>query len=564
MRMPKLASRLARFLFGTKKRGALTILALCACLLGAFYWYIVSGGLVARQNAPYLEAAIANRLVNLSIPGEDKARKNPLSASSDSADVAAGRELYRKNCEVCHGYDGSGKTESGAWMYPRPADLRGADTVKRTDGALFYLIYNGIRNTGMPGWQLPDKQIWQLVAFIRNLPPVAAQEPLDYAAAYAKLAKSAHYVGSAACRQCHAEIYDRWKQTLMANVLRDPREHPDAIIPDLSQPDPLLTFSKDDIAFVYGGKWKQRYWKRVGDDYYPLPAQWDVTHKKWRPYFAKADWWSPYYPPDNLKRPTGPTCDGCHSVNYNIQTKTVTEWNVGCEKCHGPGSEHMKQPDGATIVNPARLDYVQANDTCIQCHSQGRPLTNPIAGQYYDWPVGYDVGENLSDFWELEEHKLGETTFTHYADGTAHKNRMQGNDYVNSLMYRHGVTCFTCHDAHGTQYNALLRKPADSLCLDCHGPRSPNGPHEATIEEHTHHKPDSAGSSCIDCHMPKIAKTIADVNVRSHTFCFVTPAKTAALQIPNACNVCHSDKTTAWAADVLKTWKDRSPWRMSE
>ena len=57
----------------------------------------------------------------------------------------------------------------------------------------------------------------------------------------------------------------------MANVVRDPKEHPDAIIPDLSKPDPLVTFTKDDIAFVYGSKWKQRYFTKVGDDYFPLP-----------------------------------------------------------------------------------------------------------------------------------------------------------------------------------------------------------------------------------------------------------------------------------------------------
>ena len=51
------------------------------------------------------------------------------------------------------------------------------------------------------------------------------------------------------------------------------------------------------------------------------------------------------------------------------------------------------------IFNPARADTVHANDTCIQCHSQGQPLTNPIEGRYYDWPVGFHVGQNLSDFW---------------------------------------------------------------------------------------------------------------------------------------------------------------------
>lgn len=79
----------------------------------------------------------------------------------------------------------------------------------------------------------------------------------------------------------------------MANVVRDPKIHPDAILPDLSKPDSLVKFTKDDIAFVYGSKWKQRYFTKRGDDYYPLGAQWDVTHQIWRPYMVApdADWW---------------------------------------------------------------------------------------------------------------------------------------------------------------------------------------------------------------------------------------------------------------------------------
>src|SRR5579863_8097048 len=373
------------------------------------------------------------------------------------------------------------------------------------------------------------------------------------------------YAGSAACERCHAGIYNRWKNTRMANVVRDPKEHPDAITPDLNTKDPLLTFTKDDIAFVYGSKWKQRYFKKIGDDYFPLPAQWDVTHKIWRAYNVKAgtDWWTPYYPEDNMHRPTGPTCDGCHSVNYNIQTKSVTEWNVGCEKCHGPGSEHVKQPKSAKIVNPASLNYVDASDTCIQCHSQGQRLTTPSQGNAYDWPVGFDMGKRLSDFWKLEEHKLGGTTFTHFADGTGHKNRMQGNDFVESLMYARGVTCFSCHDPHGTENDGMVRKSGNALCLDCHGPNSQAGPHAQSMEAHSHHKAGSPGNECIACHMPKIEETISDQKVRSHTFHFVTPGDTETLKIPNACNECHSDKSIEWAKAALESWPDRSPWRMS-
>jgi predicted CXXCH cytochrome family protein len=372
------------------------------------------------------------------------------------------------------------------------------------------------------------------------------------------------YVGSQACKRCHAPTYERWSKTRMANVVRDPKEHPEAVLPDFAKADPLLTFKLDDVAFVYGSKWKQRYFTRAGDDYYPLPAQWDVTHRVWRPYFVQpnTDWWVPHYPADNMKRPTGPLCDGCHSVNYDIAKKTVTEWNVGCERCHGPGSDHVTQPNARNIVNPSKLDFVRASDTCIQCHSQGQPLKNPQEGQFYDWPVGFHQGGRLADFWRLEEHTLGETSFTHFADGTAHKNRMQGNDFVQSQMYKRGVTCFSCHDAHGTPNNADLIKPARDVCFTCHSPMSPNGPRAATIEQHTHHARGSAGSDCVACHMPPIEQTIADVNVRSHTFRFITPGESERLKVPNPCVVCHKDKTNAWAADELKRWPELSPWRV--
>jgi predicted CXXCH cytochrome family protein len=377
-------------------------------------------------------------------------------------------------------------------------------------------------------------------------------------------AAAASYVGSTACARCHAPIYDRWKQTRMANVVRDPKEHPEAIIPDLAQPNPLVTFTRDQIAFVYGSKWKQRYFTKVGDDYFPLGAQWDVTHRQWRPYNVAigTDWWTAFYPPENNQRPTGPTCDGCHSVNYNVKTKTVTEWNVGCEKCHGPGSDHVARPGRDTIVNPSRLDPIGAVNVCLQCHSQGRPLVNPVEGRYYDWPVGFRVGLNLRDFWQLEEFKPGETTFTHFPDGTAHKNRMQGNDFTQSVMYTHGVTCSSCHDVHGTRHNADLVRPASEVCLTCHGPKTPNGPHTASIEQHTHHRAGSAGNECVACHMPAIEQTIGDVMVRSHTFRFITPTMTDTSKIPNPCTSCHKDKSNAWASERLRSWPEFSPWRV--
>jgi predicted CXXCH cytochrome family protein len=404
---------------------------------------------------------------------------------------------------------------------------------------------------------------WKLVAYIRSL----RTPPREEKAIETKTLASAHYTGSQACQKCHADIYEHWKKTPMANVVRDPREHPDAIIPDLNTNN-VSKFTKDQVALVYGSIWKQRYFTKVGDDYYPLPVQWDIRNKKWLKYHVPdtgADWWTAFYPSDNMQRPTGPTCDGCHSVNYDIHTKQVTEWNVGCERCHGPGSEHVAHPTRNNILNPAQMDDVAANDTCIQCHSQGQPLTKHIEGKAYDWPVGYRVGLHLQDYWKLEDITLGQTTFTHFADGTAHKNRMQGNDFVQSVMYEHGVTCASCHDVHGTENIAQLRKPADKLCLDCHGPTSPNGPHTASLEEHTHHKDGSAGSQCVACHMPKIeAQGVPGAFVSSHTFKFISPAMTDKYKIPNPCTSCHTDKSTDWATKELMTWKTTSPWRVGQ
>jgi predicted CXXCH cytochrome family protein len=209
------------------------------------------------------------------------------------------------------------------------------------------------------------------------------------------------------------------------------------------------------------------------------------------------------------------------------------------------------------------MDYVAASDTCISCHSQGQPLTNPIEGKYYDWPVGYHAGVKLADYWKLEEYRLGQSGFYYFADRTAHKNRMQGNDFVQSVMYRRGVTCSSCHDVHGTGNSAQLRKPADKLCLDCHAPMGANGPRGTTLEEHTHHAAGSAGSQCVACHMPAI-ETEGPPNtfVHAHTFRFVTPAMTDQYKIPNPCTTCHADKTTAWASEAIRRWPERSPWRL--
>ena len=412
-----------------KRRNAVLLILLGLVIIASGYgaWVIRRGFSTADQPS-VVETVMGRTVRNLGIPENARKEQNPLSVTQQV--LQEGRDNFTDHCAVCHGKDGDGRTGIGPNLYPKAPELRLPATQNLTDGEIHFIIRNGVRLTGMPALGNPhmsedDNSAWKLVLFIRSISLATPGQKAEQTAA----AGTAHYVGSAACHKCHEQIYEHWKKTPMANVVRDPREHPDAIIPDLATNNVSPKFTKDQVAFVYGSIWKQRYFTKIGDDYFPEPAQWDVINKTWRPYKVAngTDWWAGLYPPDNMQRPTGPTCDGCHSVDYNVQTHQVAEWNVGCERCHGPGSVHVEHATRDNISNPARMDYVSANDTCIQCHSQGRPLTNPIDGKYYDWPVGYHAGLNLQDYWQLEEHKLGELSFTHFPDGTAHKNRMQGS-----------------------------------------------------------------------------------------------------------------------------------------
>ena len=248
-------------------RSSIVVVFALIVVTGALYEWIVPGLSSARAVPPKLEIAIATWLLHQSVPAAARAAINPL--GSDAADIVAGRDLFRENCEICHAYDGGGRTRIGSSEYPHAPPLRVAVRAV-SDGEVFYHIRNGIRNTGMLAWDMPDRQIWQLVTYIRHLPSparLAAAEPPENDRE--KPVASATYVGSATCKKCHEEIYARWSKSRMANVVRDPKEHPDAFIPDFSKPDPLVTFTKDDVAFVYGSRWKQRYFTKIGDDYFP-------------------------------------------------------------------------------------------------------------------------------------------------------------------------------------------------------------------------------------------------------------------------------------------------------
>jgi hypothetical protein len=62
--------------------------------------------------------------------------------------------------------------------------------------------------------------------------------------------------------------------------------------------------------------------------------------------------------------------------------------------------------------------------------------------------------------------------------------------------------------------------------------------------------------------MPKIEQTIANVNVRSHTFRFIPPSAIHTSKVPNPCTGCYTDKSNEWAIDAPRTRPELSPWRV--
>jgi hypothetical protein len=78
----------------------------------------------------------------------------------------------------------------------------------------------------MPAWNLPDRETWQLVSYIRDLPKVAQMTPVAVNVTPGSSQTQSHYVGSPSCKNCHQSVYAAWSKSRMANVVRDPRQHP--------------------------------------------------------------------------------------------------------------------------------------------------------------------------------------------------------------------------------------------------------------------------------------------------------------------------------------------------
>ena len=111
---------------------------------------LVRRGFSARGTPSAVEKVVATTARKLAVPSEYRQLRSPLSASPEN--VGAGMEHFADHCAICHANDGSGDSMFGKDMYPKPPDMRTAETQNKSDGELYYTIENGVRLSGMPAF----------------------------------------------------------------------------------------------------------------------------------------------------------------------------------------------------------------------------------------------------------------------------------------------------------------------------------------------------------------------------------------------------------------------------
>jgi hypothetical protein len=140
------------------------------------------------------------------------------------------------------------------------------------------------------------------------------------------------------------------------------------------------------------------------------------------------------------------------------------------------------------------------------------------------------------------------------ATGREYNALVESPCYARAKDRSHTMTCFTCHTMHkAADDSRSLREwsddqlsagaAGDAVCAQCH----------QTATSHSHHRAGSSGSTCENCHMPHTTYGLLKT-IRSHQISSPSVQTTIDTGRPNACNLCHLDKTLGWTADRLAEW----------
>ncbi|MGB9592649.1 MAG: multiheme c-type cytochrome [Anaerolineae bacterium] len=319
---------------------------------------------------------------------------------------------------------------------------------------------------------------------------------------------SADYVGSQACSTCHQDIYEAFKKSghawkLNPVVNGQPPQYPFTTIPN-----PPDGYTWNDITYVIGGySWKARFIDKNG---YIITgdANAKTQYNFANPIVGKDAGWVPY---KAGQKDVPYDCGPCHTTGYSPEghqdnlpgiVGTWAEPGITCERCHGPGSLHVKSPRGV------RMEVDRDAELCSECHRRGNVEAVNAAGGF------------------IEHHEQYEELY-------------QSKHIV--------LDCVTCHNPHVgvIQLRQAGQPTTRTQCANCHFK-------EAQFQNSQVHP---AVATCVDCHMPRITKSAwGDAakftgDIRTHLMAidptqikqFSEDGKTALSQIglDFACRHCH-------------------------
>jgi hypothetical protein len=334
------------------------------------------------------------------------------------------------------------------------------------------------------------------------------------------------------------------------------------------------------VALVTGSHHYQVYWVKGarGNELRLVPVAYLLDDRRYAP--RRDAFLMPPDAPEHAVR-WNSNCIQCHTTGGRPRhqiarhrfASEVVELGISCEACHGPGGEHVarhrnpleryvsrasSEHDGS-IVNPARLAPERSVEVCGQCHAYFTPRDESRF-----WSDGFAASFRPGDVLEQSRELVRPGTSAtdallvdappeslFWGDGTMRVGGRELNALTASACFTRGagknkITCLSCHSMHRSEPDDQLHEnqSPDTPCRDCHASTLARDP------AHTRHRPDSPGSSCVNCHMPFTTYALFK-GIRSHRIDSPNAAVSARGERPNACNLCHVDKTLAWTAEKL-------------
>jgi hypothetical protein len=292
---------------------------------------------------------------------------------------------------------------------------------------------------------------------------------------------AAFFVGSQQCHGCHAAIAEAYARTAMARSGGPVESVPHGEFTASGQHYRVtanrLVFDQGSAHFDYfigSGSHGHSYLFAREGYLFELPVTW----------YARTGTWdaSPgyeHYSEPRLDRPVDTTCLWCHASQVRFVRGTQNRYadppfadnGVGCERCHGPGSEHVRNPAAARMVNPAKLAPERRDSVCAQCHLTGVSRVTRAGRTFED----FRAGDRLADYATYFVREGGNPNLR----VTSHVERLAASGCKRAAG--DALWCGTCHDPH-TGANRT-----QAACLSCHA--------------QAHH----TDESCAGCHMPKSA-----------------------------------------------------------